>query len=75
VTVEDYAGRRGPQGLEVERRLAVTPCAAGAVTCARPGLAEAHRIQNDGPEVAITLHVYGRDLVDDPGAINIVIAP
>ena len=44
------------------------------MTVARPGLADAHRIHNPGPGVALTIHVYGRDLVDDPAAINIVIA-
>jgi predicted metal-dependent enzyme (double-stranded beta helix superfamily) len=46
-------------------------CRPGDVATVRPGLCDTHRIYNDSDEVVITLHAYGRDLVEDPDSINI----
>jgi len=37
----------------------------------QPGIDDVHRIGNDGPAAAITIHVYGRDLLAQPASINI----
>lgn len=46
----------------------------GAVSAVRPGLTGVHRIYNGSDALAVTLHVYGMDLVAEPEAINVVLA-
>jgi predicted metal-dependent enzyme (double-stranded beta helix superfamily) len=46
-------------------------CAPGYVTWVHPGVQQPHRLFNADSRVAITLHTYGRDLRQDPAAINI----
>ena len=46
-------------------------CAPGDVTCVQPGIHYPHRVYNDGDDIAITIHTYGRDLLADPAGINI----
>lgn len=48
-------------------------CGPGDVTCVQPGIEYPHRVYNASDDLAITIHTYGRDLVADPGAINILI--
>lgn len=43
----------------------------GELATVRRGLDDVHRIYNDTKETLITLHAYGRDLVEDPDAINL----
>jgi len=43
----------------------------GELATVRRGLDDVHRIYNDTREVMITLHAYGRDLVDSPDSINL----
>jgi predicted metal-dependent enzyme (double-stranded beta helix superfamily) len=43
----------------------------GDIATVEPGLDDAHRIGNDTPTRAITIHIYGRDLLAKPGSINI----
>lgn len=47
----------------------------GQTACARPGLADVHRIRNCTGNLAVSLHVYGRDLLSDPASLNIVLSP
>ena len=44
---------------------------AGSVATVQPGIDDVHRIGNKGPTEAITIHIYGRDLLARPGSINI----
>lgn len=46
-------------------------CTPGDVTCVQPGIDYPHRVYNASDDVAITIHTYGRDLVEDPSGINI----
>jgi predicted metal-dependent enzyme (double-stranded beta helix superfamily) len=41
----------------------------------RPGIDDVHRIGNNTQRRAITVHVYGRDLVAEPTSLNIVFNP
>ena len=43
----------------------------GEVNTVQPGIDDVHRIGNDSPTPAITIHIYGRDLLASPGSINI----
>lgn len=49
-------------------------CAPGEVSCVAPGYGDVHRIYNAGPGRVLTLHAYGRDLVQEPESINLVVA-
>ncbi len=60
---------------------AVTPhetqdicCEPKQTTHVQPGLCGTHRIYNDTDDVVITIHTYGRDLVQDPESINMVLS-
>lgn len=44
----------------------------GDLATVRPGIDDVHRIGNDTRRRAITIHVYGRDLLAEPGKLNIV---
>ncbi len=46
-------------------------CVPGEVSWVRAGIQYPHRIFNADQRMAITLHTYGRDLTQDPCAINI----
>lgn len=46
----------------------------GDVSFVRPGIDDVHRISNETTERAITIHVYGQDLLRDPGSINIILS-
>ena len=48
-------------------------CVPGEVSWVRAGIQQPHRIYNSADRVAITLHTYGRDLVEDPASINILV--
>jgi predicted metal-dependent enzyme (double-stranded beta helix superfamily) len=41
------------------------------VATVQPGIDDVHRIGNDGISEAITIHIYGRDLLASPSSINI----
>ena len=43
----------------------------GDLATVQPGIDDVHRIGNDSLRKAITIHVYGRDLLAQPGSINI----
>jgi predicted metal-dependent enzyme (double-stranded beta helix superfamily) len=43
----------------------------GDVNTVQPGIDDVHRIGNDSRTAAITIHIYGRDLLASPGSINI----
>ena len=45
---------------------------AGDLSSVRPGIDDLHRIGNDTRSRAITIHVYGRDLLAEPDSLNIV---
>jgi predicted metal-dependent enzyme (double-stranded beta helix superfamily) len=45
----------------------------GATCAVQPGFDDVHRIYNGTDEPVITIHAYGRDLVEDPESINLVI--
>jgi len=59
----------GAIGLRSKMRLRLQ---SGDLTTVRPGIDDLHRIGNDSQYKAITIHVYGRDLVAEPGSLNIV---
>jgi predicted metal-dependent enzyme (double-stranded beta helix superfamily) len=43
----------------------------GDLATVQPGIDDVHRIGNEGLTEAITIHIYGRDLLASPGSINI----
>lgn len=45
---------------------------AGDLSSVRPGIDDLHRLGNDTCSRAITIHVYGRDLLAEPDSLNIV---
>jgi predicted metal-dependent enzyme (double-stranded beta helix superfamily) len=47
----------------------------GDLATVRPGIDDVHRIGNNTQRRAITVHVYGRDLVAEPTSLNIVFNP
>lgn len=54
--------------LEPTMKLCLHP---GEVNTVQPGIDDVHRIGNDSRAPAITIHIYGRDLLASPGSINI----
>ena len=62
------ASRRGVLDLRHTHTLRLKP---GDIATVEPGIDDAHRIGNDMPGNAVTVHIYGRDLLKCPGAINI----
>jgi predicted metal-dependent enzyme (double-stranded beta helix superfamily) len=55
-------------GLRPDAKLRLTP---GDIATVEPGIDDAHRIGNESPTRSITIHIYGRDLLSQPGSINI----
>jgi predicted metal-dependent enzyme (double-stranded beta helix superfamily) len=55
-------------GLRSTMKMRLQP---GTLASVRPGIDDVHRIGNDTMHRAITLHVYGRDLLAEPGKLNI----
>jgi len=47
-------------------------CCPGQVDSLEPGATNPHRVFNGSKDVVITIHTYGRDLVDEPCSINIL---
>ncbi len=47
-------------------------CSPGQVVSLEPGAEQPHRVYNDSNNVVITIHTYGRDLVEEPCSINIL---
>ncbi|MFK8031599.1 MAG: hypothetical protein AB8G18_15290 [Gammaproteobacteria bacterium] len=47
-------------------------CSPGQVDSLEPGADKPHRVFNDSNDLVITIHTYGRDLVDEPCSINIL---
>lgn len=45
----------------------------GDTSSVKPGLGDIHRLACKDREGAISIHVYGRDLSEDPGSINITL--
>jgi len=58
-------------GLRSTVKLCLEPGELGSV---RPGIDDLHRIGNDTGQRAITIHVYGRDLLAEPNKLNIIFA-
>lgn len=48
-------------------------CTPGQTTFVQAGYGDAHRIYNATDARVLTIHVYGRDLVEDPSSINLPI--
>ncbi|MCC5793688.1 MAG: cysteine dioxygenase family protein [Chromatiales bacterium] len=46
----------------------------GQCAAVQPGLDDIHRISNCSGETAISIHVYGMDLLRDPASLNIVLS-
>jgi predicted metal-dependent enzyme (double-stranded beta helix superfamily) len=55
--------------LAPQNKLRLKP---GDLATVQPGINDTHRIGNDGSAPCITIHVYGRDLLASPSAINII---
>lgn len=49
-------------------------CAPGDTTFVQPGYGDVHRICNATEDRVLTIHVYGRDLVEDPSSINLLVS-
>ena len=64
--------QRSDQLFEIccSRTLQVRP---GDVCFVQPGIDDVHRISNETDDPAISIHVYGRDLLQDPASINIIL--
>ncbi len=59
----------GAMGLHSKMKMRLQ---SGDLATVRPGIDDVHRIGNDTQRRAITIHVYGRDLVAEPSSLNIV---
>ncbi len=66
---DNWQNAHGAIGLRSKMKLRLKPADLAAV---RPGIDDVHRIGNDTPRRAITVHVYGRDLLAEPGKLNII---
>lgn len=55
--------------LEPAMKMCLHP---GDLATVQPGIDDVHRIGNEGLCEAVTIHIYGRDLLARPGAINII---
>lgn len=74
LTVTNY--RLTTSGLPVlechpEQSLSAGP---GLTAGVLPGLDDIHRIANESGQPAISIHIYGKDLLQDPGSLNIVLS-
>lgn len=72
-----YAGRPSAAAYECKDgqnpvETGVYHCSPGEVDSLEPGSEKPHRIYNDSHAQVITIHTYGRDLVEDPCSINIL---
>lgn len=65
---QDEAGERRPV-LKSD-----VACGPGDVTHVHAGYDDVHKIYNATEERIITIHVYGRDLVQEPESINLLVA-
>jgi len=50
------------------------PIQPGMTAGVLPGLDDIHRLANESAAPAISIHVYGKDLLLDPGSLNIVLS-
>lgn len=62
------------QGTRQPIETSVVTCAPGDTTFVHAGWKDVHKIYNASAERVITIHVYGRDLVQDPDSINLTLA-
>lgn len=46
----------------------------GLTASVLPGLGDIHRISNESGQPAISIHIYGKDLLQDPASLNIVLS-
>ncbi len=66
---DNWQNEHGAIGLRSKMKLRLQP---GDLATVRPGIDDVHRIGNDTQSRAITIHIYGRDLLAEPGKLNIV---
>lgn len=66
---DTYRDDNAAIGLRSKMKLLLKP---GDLSTVRPGIDDLHRIGNDTPGRAITIHAYGRDLLANPASLNIV---
>ncbi|MEM7083378.1 MAG: cysteine dioxygenase family protein [Pseudomonadota bacterium] len=72
-----YAGHPTAEGFSYTEgaepvRTNVHHCKPGDVDGINPGCERPHRVFNGSDETVLTIHTYGRDLVDEPCSINIL---
>lgn len=48
------------------------PCRVGATCIETPGDGDIHRLSNGSHGLAVSLHIYGLDLTEDPAQINVI---
>ena len=68
LTAAAYCCEQGPEPVQT----CLHRCEAGQVDSIEEGSENPHRIFNNSNKIAISIHTYGRDLVDDPCSINIL---
>lgn len=49
-------------------------CKSGDVSCVASGYGDVHRIYNASQARVLTIHAYGRDLIQEPESINLVVS-
>lgn len=69
---ENFENAGNDNGAIVLRSKMKLRLQSGDLSSVRPGIDDIHRIGNDTKRRAITIHVYGRDLLAEPGKLNIV---
>lgn len=72
-----YTGNPSVENFQLQKgqleSLGELQCEAGDVCFVEPGTEQPHRVFNASDALAVTIHTYGRNLVDDPASINILV--
>jgi predicted metal-dependent enzyme (double-stranded beta helix superfamily) len=71
---ENYEASQDADGTLTHTQLETRRLQPQDLAVVDPGLGTIHRIGNDGVSRCVTVHIYGRDLLDDPASINFFVA-
>jgi len=71
---ENYAAEQTASGTISYQRLETIRLKQLDLATVEPGLGTIHRIGNDGVSQCVTVHIYGKDLLENPAAINFLVA-
>ncbi len=71
---ENYSAEQTGYGSITYQQLETIRLKPGDLATVDAGLGTIHRIGNDGFSPAVTVHIYGKDLLANPAAINFFVA-